>query len=73
MSSVLRVGQHTTKRRRVTGQLVGDHYARLGPRGGEHTLQERFGGALVTSLLNQDVGDDIVLIELLATTSGACP
>jgi len=60
---MLRLGQHSPKRRRIARQLVGDHNPRLGPGCGEYTPQEGFGGALITSLLNQDVEDDTVLID----------
>ncbi|AJT48757.1 hypothetical protein DR62_06710 [Burkholderia thailandensis] len=49
-------------RRAVTAQLIGDDLLRCVKTGSEHALEEAFRGRLATSLLQQDVEFDAVLI-----------
>jgi hypothetical protein len=62
--TMLTVRQCSANRRRVAGELVGDHHPRLRPvLTVEHTMQETFGGYLIASVLDQDVQHDAVLVN----------
>ncbi len=61
---MLSVRQCSANRRRVAGELVGDHHLRLGPvLTVDHAVQEMFGGYLITPFLDEDVKYDAVLIN----------
>src|SRR5687768_7221528 len=60
---MLGVRQHPSEGRHIARQLVRDDYPRLVLTGAQDASQEAFSGLLVTSLLDQDVEYDSVLVD----------
>ncbi len=60
---MLSVWQHSTNRRRVTGEFVGDHHAGIITDAVNNLTKEAFGRQLITPQLDQDVQDDAILID----------
>jgi hypothetical protein len=62
--TMLTLGQCSTNRGRIAGELVGDHHPRLGTALSiKHPMQETLGSYLIASVLDQDVQNNTVLID----------
>jgi hypothetical protein len=60
--SVIHIRQHAPQGGSVARELVGDHHPRLAARRLNHSAKECLGGVLITSLLDQDVEHNDVLV-----------